>query len=157
MYGHLSCEPCFPALLTAYPMGLPEYDIIRSMIEGTEEVAGTAAGAEYLEPDTTELWWAGKEFLRDGVVKDRVGTNEKTKVVARLQKRGSGPPVREAAVSEEERRAMMAFYYKKQEEAKRLAENDEDAYLASQWADPKALKSSLLGTSGISWGPGGRK
>ena len=52
---------------------------------------------------------------------------------------------------------MMAFYYKKQEEAKQLAENDEDTYLASDWANPKALKSSLLGTSSIAWGAGGRK
>ena len=85
---------------------------------------------------------------------DRVGRNEKTKVVARLQKRGGGAPAREPAISEEERRAMMAFYYKKQEEAKRAAENDEDTYLQSDWANPKALKSSLIGASSISWGPG---
>ncbi len=47
-------------------------------------------------------------------VGDRVGKNEKTKVTARLQKKGGGAPVREAAISEDERRAMMAHYYKKQ-------------------------------------------
>ncbi len=39
-----------------------------------------------------------------------------------------------------------------QEDAKRAAENDEDTYLESAWANPKALKSSLLGTRDIRWG-----
>lgn len=140
------------AVTMAYPMGLPEYDVIRAIIEDREEITGSAASADHLDPDSAELWWAGKEFLRDQTVGDRVGKNEKTKVTARLQKRGGGAPVREAAISEEERRAMMAFYYKKQEDAKRAAENDEDTYLESAWANPKALKSSLLGTRDIRWG-----
>lgn len=90
-------------------------------------------------------------------VGDRVGRNEKTKVVAKLQKRGGGPPAREAAISEDERRAMMAFYYKKQEEMKALAENDEDDFMHSAWANPKALKSQLLGTGNINWRPGARR
>jgi hypothetical protein len=48
-------------------MGLPEFDIIRVILDDREEVAGTAASLEHLDPDTTELWWAGKEFLRDQV------------------------------------------------------------------------------------------
>ena len=48
-------------------MGLPEYDIIRAILEDREEISGTAASADYLEPETAELWWAGKEFLRDQV------------------------------------------------------------------------------------------
>jgi cilia- and flagella-associated protein 298 len=43
-------------------------------------------------------------------VSDRVGSNEKTKVVVRLQPKAGGPPVREPAVSEDERKAMMAWY-----------------------------------------------
>ena len=39
-----------------------------------------------------------------------------------------------------------------QEEAKRAAENDEDTYLEATWANPKALKSSLLGTPDSRWG-----
>lgn len=81
----------------------------------------------------------------------RVGKNEKTKVVARLQKKGGGPPVREPAVSEQERIAMMAWWHRKQEEAKALAEDDQDAYLNSAWADGKAMKKDLLGTSNINW------
>lgn len=95
---------------------------------------------------------------RAQTVADRVGRNEKTKVVARLQKRGGGPPVREPAVSEEERRVMMAHYFKKQEEAKKLAEDDEDDYMTSSWANPRMLKQQLLGTaSGVAVRPGMRR
>ena len=38
--------------------------------------------------------WAGKEFFRDQKVGDRVGRNEKTKIIVKLQKPGSGPPVK---------------------------------------------------------------
>lgn len=67
---------------------------------------------------------AGKEFRRDQgqTVGDRVGKNEKTRIMCKLQKPGAGPPGREPGVSEEERKAMMAFYFKRQEELKRLAE-----------------------------------
>merc|ERR1712054_150047 len=95
------------------------------------------------------LWMAGKEFMRDQFVKDRVGRNNKTKVVAKLQKSGSGPPAREPAISEDERKAMMAHYFKKQEEMKKLAEATDDDYLSSSWADPKALQQSLRGQGAV--------
>lgn len=96
-----------------------------------------------LDPETTSLWVAGKEFRRGQLVSDRLGRNEKTKVIAKLQESGSGPPGREPAVSEDERKAMMAYYFKRQEELKRLAESSEDDYLNSQWADTKELKRNL--------------
>ena len=45
----------------------------------------------------------------------RLGRNEKTKVIAKMQMPGSGAPCREPGVSEAEKSAMMAFYFKKQE------------------------------------------
>ena len=65
---------------------------------------------------------AGTQFVRDHTVGDRLRKNEKTKVVAKLQKPNSGPPAREPLVSEDERKAMMAHYFKRQEEIKKLAE-----------------------------------
>ena len=144
------------AVTIAYPMGLPEHETLPGMIEGKEELEG-AASLDYLDPDTATLWWAGKEFFRDQTIGDRVGRNEKTKIVARLQKRGGGAPAREPAVSEEERKAMMAHYFKKQEEMKKLAENDEDDFMHSAWADPKALKRDLMGVSGVNMGVGRRR
>jgi hypothetical protein len=143
------------AVTIAFPAGLPAHDPVRAALEGTEELAGSAAGADELDPATATLWWAGKEFVRDKAVADVVGRNEKTKIVARLQGRGAGPPAREPAVSEDERRAMMAHFFKKQEEEKALAEDDDDAYEHSRWADPRALKGALLGTGDVAWRPGG--
>jgi hypothetical protein len=133
--------------MMAYPMGLPAYDIIRLTIEGNEGLDGSAAGQAVLDPDTAELWVASRIFDRNQTVGERLGRNEKTKVVGKLQKPGDGPPGRESAVSEDEKKAMMAFYFKKQEEMKKLAEANDDEYLNSAWADPKQLQRSLRGSS----------
>lgn len=137
------------AVTIAYPMGLPPYDPVRCMLES--EVVDGYGGNTALDPETATLWWAGKEFHRDQKVGDRVGRNEKTKIVGKLQKPGGGAPQREQAVSEAERKAMMAHYFKKQEEMKKIAENDDDDYANSAWANPKNLKASLQGTGAIRW------
>jgi hypothetical protein len=144
------------AVMMAYPMGLPVYDPITQMLEDTENPGEGAASMEYMDPSSCSLWWAGKEFFRDQAVGDRLGRNEKTKIVAKLQKQGSGAPAREPGVSEDERKAMMAHYFKKQEEMKRLAEADSEDYLTSSWANPQGMKDSMRGTGGISYRPGGK-
>jgi hypothetical protein len=141
---------------TAYPMGLPEYDTVRLTIEGTEGLSGTSAGQSLLDPATAELWVATRFFDRRECVYDRLGKNEKTKVIGKLQRPGGGMPGREPGVSEEERKAMMAHYFKKQEEEKLLAENSDDMYLHSVWADPKQLQRSLRGQTGNIKTPGFR-
>ena len=137
------------AVTMAYPMGLPEWDTIRITIEGVEGLDGTSAGMNVLDADTTELWVASRCFDRSQTIGDRLGKNEKTKVVGKLQRPGAGAPGREPVVSEDEKKAMMAYYFKQQEEMKRLAENSEDDYLHSSWADPKQLQRSLRGQSDI--------
>jgi len=137
------------AVMMAYPMGLPEWDTVTLALRGEDGLEGTSASASLLNPDNATLWVASKDFQRDQKVGDRLGWNEKTKVIAKLQKENSGPPAREPAVSEEERKAMMAHYFKRQEEMKRLAEASDDDYLASSWADPKALQRSLRGTGAV--------
>ncbi|KAK7250305.1 cilia and flagella associated protein [Aureococcus anophagefferens] len=134
------------AVTMAYPMGLPKWDPVYAALEdGEHGLDGTQAESGLLEPGTAQLWCAGKEFVREETVGDRVGKNEKTKVVVKLQKPGHGAPAREPCVSEEERKAMMAHYFKRQEEMKALAEANDDDYLQSGWADTKALKNSLQG------------
>ena len=110
---------------------------------------GTAVVNQLMEAEATSLWVAGKEFQRGRLVSDRLGKNEKTKVVAKLQKRGSGPPGREPVVNEEERKAMMAHYFKRQEDLKRLGEANDDDYLNSEWADGRQMKLSLQGLGNI--------
>ncbi len=100
---------------------------------------------DLLDFESTSLWVAGKEFKKGKKVEDFLGKNEKTRVIAKLQKSGTGPPAREPIVNEEERKAMMAYYFKKQEEMKKLAEADDDDYLNSAWADTREMKKSLHG------------
>ncbi|RHY86546.1 hypothetical protein DYB35_002267 [Aphanomyces astaci] len=138
-------------VMMGFPMGLPEYDVVQLLLDSKDEEAlgGTQSGMDILNADSAELWWAGKQFFRDETVGDRVGKNEKTKVIAKLTKKANGAPQREPAVSEDERKAMMAHYFKKQEELKKLADEDDDAYLHSSWANPSQLKNSLRGTNNI--------
>ena len=51
--------------------------------------------AEEMDPETSTLWFAGKQMLSEKLLKDYVGRHEKTKVVVKLQKKGSGAPGRE--------------------------------------------------------------
>lgn len=44
------------------------------------------AALEVMELDSASLWWAGKEIARGKKLHDFVGTNEKTKIVCKLQK-----------------------------------------------------------------------
>lgn len=57
----------------------------------TQEVAG----AKLLDPADTELWFAGKRMAPGTKLSDRVGRNDKTKAVVRLQPAGHGAPPRE--------------------------------------------------------------
>ena len=107
--------------MMAYPMGLPDFDTIKIVLDSVAGLDGTGAAAQVLDFESSSLWVAGKEFQKGQLVSDRLGKNEKTKVIAKLQKTGGGPPQREPAVSEEERKAMMAHYFKKQEEQKKMA------------------------------------
>ena len=100
------------AVMIAYPMGLPPYDEVRQELEDNAEIPGMG-GQMVLDPKEVSLWWAGKEFLRGKLVSECTGRNEKTKIVVKLQKKGSGAPAREPAVTEDERKAMMAHYFKK--------------------------------------------
>ena len=76
--------------------------------------------------------------MRTKLLSDYVGKNEKTKIVAKLQRvrclvivqdltqrvdhsrqqKGQGAPIREAPLSEQAQKEMMAYYYRKQEEHK---------------------------------------
>ena len=71
-----------------------------------------------LDEGSAELWWAGKQLDRAKLLRDFIGRNEKTKISAKLQKKGQGAPAREPVFSAQEQKAMMAFAHKKQEELK---------------------------------------
>mmetsp|Transcript_64880 Transcript_64880/g.174150 ORF Transcript_64880/g.174150 Transcript_64880/m.174150 type:complete len:97 (+) Transcript_64880:899-1189(+) len=61
---------------------------------------------------------AGKDNFMDEqgqerALRDYVGRNDKTKVIAKLQRRGGGAPAGEPPVDEQTQRDMMAFWHKK--------------------------------------------
>ena len=60
---------------------------------------------------------------------------------------------REPVVTEDQQKEMMARAYRRQEELKKLAENNDDDYMHSPWADSGALKRSLTGMGNIKFGP----
>jgi hypothetical protein len=141
------------SITIAYPMGLPDYDPLLATLDNIEDLEGQQASKDVYDPETACGWFASKELVRGKTLGDIVGKNDKTKIVVKLTKKGSGPPAREQAVDEKTQKEMMAFYYKKAEEHKKLEEDDEDAYVNSPWANPRGLKETFNGTGSISWRP----
>jgi len=141
------------AVMIVYPMGLPDYDHVRQILEERETLEG-AEGLEVLDVERTSLWVFSKEMQPEKLLSDYVGKNDKSKVVAKLQKKGANAPAREPVVSDAEQKAMIAFYHKKESEMKRMELEDEDAYQHSTWANPKALKNAFTGVGDINWRAG---
>ena len=106
------------------------------------------------EPKTCQLWWAGKLLARDQPLSKYVGRNDKTKIVAKLTRKGSGAPQREPGVDAETQKNMMAFYHKKQQEMEKLEVDNSDSHYSSEWANPRGLKSQFTGIGDIKWRPG---
>ena len=134
------------AVATAYPTGLPEWEATGLVLDEPLEKLNLPGS---LTESNAALYAFNKEFIRGQLISDRLGTNEKTKVICKLTRKEAGPPPREAIVSEAERSAIAMFYLKRQEELKKLADADDDDYLNSAWADPRGMKKSLQGLSSI--------
>lgn len=49
---------------------------------------------DYLDPKDSTMWWAGKQFRPEKKLSDYSGKNEKTKIIVKITKSGSGAPVR---------------------------------------------------------------
>lgn len=73
---------------------------------------------QVIDIQLAQLWFSGKELLPGKKIKDFLGSNEKTKVIVKLQKRGSGKPAREPLMSEDERKQFMLHAYRRQEQLK---------------------------------------
>ncbi|ODM91579.1 hypothetical protein Ocin01_15102 [Orchesella cincta] len=141
------------AVMIVYPMNLPPYDPIRMELEGREDLGGTHDSLQVIAREEAELWFCGKQIFPGKLLEEFIGKNEKTKVVVKLQKGGSGPPAREPVMSEEERKALMMYAYRKQEEQKKLEDDEDDNHLGSEWADGGQLKRQFQGLRNIGWKP----
>ncbi len=142
-------------VMIGYPgfYGLPDWEPVKFLLEDKSDILDKEeANMEYFKFDLTCLWATGKEYERGKFLSDYLGKNEKTKIVCKLTRKGTGAPVREPMVDKETHQKMLSFYFKKQEEQKKLEVENDDAYLNSQWADPKALKCQLnSGTTDVKW------
>ncbi|XP_023025450.1 cilia- and flagella-associated protein 298-A [Leptinotarsa decemlineata] len=142
------------AVTIVYPMKLPPHDTIRMEFENIEDLTGTQASLQVIDPTTAQIWFCGKEMYRDGkTVGDYVGKIENCKVIMKISKRGEGAPGREPIMTEEQRKELMLHAYRKQEEFKKLENDDDDSYLNSDWADSGNLKKTFHGLHNISWKP----
>ncbi|XP_015119033.1 cilia- and flagella-associated protein 298 [Diachasma alloeum] len=106
------------ATMIVYPMGLPPHEVIRQEFENTEDLTGMQASLEIIDVQLAELWFSGKQMLPGKKIKDFLGSNEKTKIIVKLQKRGSGRPGREPLMSEEDRKQLMLQAYRREQELK---------------------------------------
>lgn len=70
------------AVTIVYPMKLPPHDIIRQEFENIEDLSGTQASLEIIDPATAQMWFCGKEMYRSQgkIVGDYVGNIENCKV-----------------------------------------------------------------------------
>lgn len=137
------------AVTIVYPMQLPPHDTIRNEFQNTEDLTGTQASLEVIDPSKAQLWFAGKQILPDRKLAHFIGQNEKSKVIVKLQKFGEGAPGREPVFNEAERKQMMMQAYRRQEELKSLETDSDNAYLNAKWADNCCMKNQMQGISDI--------
>lgn len=137
------------AITIVYPMQLPPHDCIRMEFTNTEDLTGTQASLEVIEPVKASLWFAGHEMLGNKTLLDYIGKNEKCKVIVKLARIGEGAPGREAVLNEEARKQLMLHQYRRQEELKQLGEDDDDQYLNSSWADNSNFKNQVHGVQNV--------
>ncbi|KFB43540.1 AGAP002817-PA-like protein [Anopheles sinensis] len=137
------------AVTIVYPMQLPPHDPIRMEFSNTEDLTGTQASLEVIEPSKAQLWFAGKLMLNDKLLGEIVGQNEKTKLIVKLAKLNEGAPGREPVITEEARKQMMMHAYRRQEELKKLEQDDDDQYLDSAWSDSRSLKRQVHGLEDV--------
>lgn len=72
------------AVTIVYPMKLPPHDVIRMEFENVEDLTGTQASLEVIDPALAQLWFCGKEMYRENkTVGDYVGNHENCKVSQR--------------------------------------------------------------------------
>lgn len=139
------------AVTIVYPMELPPHDPIRMEFLNTEDLSETQAAREVIELAKAELWFAGHQMFNEKCLHDYLGRNEKSKAIVKLVKKGDGAPGREPIFDETTQKAIMLQQYRRQEELKQLADDEDDSYLDSKWANSTNLKQKLHGVEDISF------
>jgi len=113
------------------------------------EVTGTSSVPDGgLDPETTNVWFAGKKMDGGKLIQDYLGRNEKTKAVVKLQEAGGLKPAREPHLDDAGEKEMMAWHFKKQQQQK-MVEADSEEFTTSPWASSLALKQQMGGLQNI--------
>lgn len=135
------------AIKIGYAMGIPKYDPVSLILSDTWQ------SKELHDSETSTLWFAGKQLQRGKLLSDNssIGKNEKTTIIAKLQKKGSGAPEREPVVDPELQKKLLSEYYKQQQESNKALEDEDVSYFNREWANPAGLKKSFQGLGNISW------
>ncbi|XP_039287865.1 cilia- and flagella-associated protein 298 [Nilaparvata lugens] len=62
-------------VMIIYPMNLPPHDVIRQEFENTEDLSGTQASLDVIDVASAQLWFSGKELVRNKKLCNFVGNN----------------------------------------------------------------------------------
>lgn len=129
-----------------------DLDNFRSQIRAAFEVANPqipyeetkSSGCIISDP---VIWWISHKLaIGDSrILADLIGRNSKTSLNVKLLSSKERQPVRESLVDSVTHKNIMSYYFTRQEELRKLAEDDDDSYLSSEWTDPNALKHALHG------------
>lgn len=57
----------------AFPGGLPPHDPVRMELDNVEDLSGTHASTEVIDPTRACLWACGKKFISGNKLKDHLG------------------------------------------------------------------------------------
>ncbi|KAL7642626.1 UNVERIFIED_CONTAM: hypothetical protein RMT77_007190 [Armadillidium vulgare] len=136
-----------------FPNGLSLNHPLRKEFENREDLSGTQDEKLILYPEMTKIWFSSKALEEGNKLSKYFGKNEKTKVIVKLQPRGSSTPPREPVLTEEEKKSIMMYEFKRREELKKLEEDEDNSYLDSEWADNLHLKKAFHGVNKINWKP----
>ena len=78
-----------------------------------EELEGTQASKEVIDPTDATLWFANNEMKPENKLSGHLGKNEKTKVVVKVSTRRGGQPVSESWLDEENQKKIALMNYRK--------------------------------------------
>ena len=137
------------AVQLVYPMDLPDYDPIQMDFKNIENKEGIDVD-EILDYNESVLWFSKKQLSSEKKLSDYFGGNEKSKVVVKLCKKSSGPPIREPILNEEECKALHSANQRRTEELINLETLRNESSSESPGSKNK-LKSKMHGIGEIKW------
>ena len=98
-----------------------------------------------LNPDTAEMWWASKKFVREETIEQRVGKNEKTKILVILQSPDTINLETKLNLTEKEAEALIQNCSSIQRKVMKPFDDTQENHLQPNFTGPILLKKPVLG------------